>query len=99
LAQFSFLLTKKNIFGKKFLRRVDRNMISRYKYIAVYIQDLIRISFISLFFKNPTFLATFMGFQIAKLPKNRKETKFLRFIIKLIRIFSSQKKRNDWRKN
>ena len=92
LAHFSFLLLKENKFGKDFLRRIDRDMIAKYKYIAVYIQDLVRISFISLFFKNPTFLATFMGFQISKLPKNRKETKFLRFIIKLIRIFSSQKK-------
>ena len=92
LAQFSFFLTKKNKLGRHFLRNIDNNMISRYKYIAVYIQDLIRISFISLFFKNPTFLANFIGFQIAKLPKNRKETKLLKFIIKLVKIFSLQRK-------
>ena len=92
LAQFSFFLTKKNKLGRHFLRNIDNNMISRYKYVAVYIQDLIRISFISLFFKNPTFLANFIGFQIAKLPKNRKETKLLKFIIKLVKIFSLQRK-------
>jgi hypothetical protein len=67
-------------------------MIERYKYIAVYIQDLVRVSFLSLFLKKPTFLATFIAFQMAKLPRNRKETKLTRFIIKVVKIFSSQRK-------
>lgn len=66
-------------------------MISRYKYVAVYIQDLVRVSFLSLFLKKPAFLASFIGFQIAKLPKNRKETKLTKFIIKVVKVFSSQR--------
>lgn len=92
LVQFSFIFILKRKLSKYFLRQVDREMISRYKYVAIYIQDLIRISFFSLFFKNPTFLALFIGFQISKLPKNRKESSLIRFIIKVIRIFSSQRK-------
>jgi hypothetical protein len=67
-------------------------MINRYKYVAIYIKDLIRISFISLYMKNPTFLAKFVAFQLSKLPRNRKETKFIRFTTKVIKIFTAQRK-------
>ena len=83
---------KSRAFVKKavrfYLRKLDNNLINRYRFVAIYIKDLIRISYISLFFKKPTFLANFLAFQLAKLPKNRKETKFIRFLIKAIKIFS-----------
>jgi len=92
LAKFAFIypIKKKSVY--KFLNQVEREMIGRYKYVAVYIQDLVRICFLSLFLKKPTFLASFIGFQISKLPKNRKETKLIRFIMKVVKIFSSQRK-------
>jgi len=37
-------------------------------------------------------LVNFIGFQIAKLPRNRKETSFIRFIIKFIKIFGAQRR-------
>lgn len=92
LTKFSFFFPKKDKRVNIFIKKVEKEMISKYKYIAVYIQDLVRISFLSLFLKKPTFLASFIGFQIEKLPKNRKETKFIRFIIKVIKIFSAQQK-------
>jgi hypothetical protein len=67
-------------------------MINKFKYIAVYIQDLVRIGFIALFFKKATFLANFIAFQLEKLPKNRKQTKFIRFVIKLVKISAAQRK-------
>jgi len=67
-------------------------MINKYKYIAIYIKDLIRIAYISLLFKKPNFLAKFIAFQIANLPKNRKETAFIRFLIKAIRSIASERK-------
>jgi len=52
----------------------------------------VRISFFSVFLKKPTFLANFIGFQLAKLPRNRKETQLIRFIIKVIKIFAAQRR-------
>lgn len=91
LAKFAFIYPIKKKSVNKFLSQVERQMIGRYKYVAVYIQDLVRISFLSLFLKKPAFLTSFIGFQISKLPKNRKETKLVKFIIKVVKIFSSQR--------
>ena len=92
LTKFAFVYPLKKKSVHKFLNKVEREMIERYKYVAVYIQDLVRVSFLSLFLKKPAFLASFIGFQITKLPKNRKETKLVRFIIKVVKVFSSQRK-------
>ena len=91
LTKFAFIYPLKKRSVNKFLKEVEREMIAKFKYIAVYIQDLVRICFLSLFLKKPAFLTSFIGFQIAKLPKNRKETKLIRFIIKVVKIFSSQR--------
>lgn len=76
----------------KIISKMDRDYINRYKYIAIYIKDLVRIGIISMFFKKPSFLAKFTAFQLAKLPKNRKETVFIRFLMKAIRTFSAGRK-------
>jgi hypothetical protein len=33
-----------------------------------------------------------MAFQLAKLPRNRKETNFVRFLIKVIKTFAAERK-------
>lgn len=98
LTKFGFLLEKKsasnqnfNVNPNKFLANLDREMISKYKYIGVYIKDLIRVAFIALFLKKPAFLAKFIAFQLNVLPKNRKETSFIRFIIKLVKTFAAER--------
>ena len=75
-----------------FLSVLDRDFINKYKYIGIYIKDLVRVAFISVFFKKPSFLAKFMAFQLAKLPRNRKETNFVRFLIKVIKTFAAERK-------
>lgn len=75
-----------------FLSVLDRDFINKYKYIGIYIKDLVRVAFISIFFKKPSFLAKFMAFQLAKLPRNRKETNFIRFLIKVIKTFAAERK-------
>lgn len=92
LTKFAFVYPHKKKSVQKFLNQIEREMIGKYKYVAVYIQDLVRVSFISLFLKKPAFLTAFIGFQISKLPRNRKETQLIRFIIKVVRIFSSQRR-------
>jgi hypothetical protein len=92
LTRFAFQGEGKGKSSQRFLQNIDREMVSRYKYVAVYIQDFVRVSFISLFLKKPTFLAQFMALQISKLPRNRKETKMLRFLIKVVKIFAAQRR-------
>ena len=45
-----------------------------------------------MYLKKATFLVSFFSFVLAKLPRNRKETQFLRFLIKLVKIFSTHRK-------
>ena len=75
-----------------FLSVLDRDFINKYKYIGIYIKDLVRVAFISVFFKKPSFLAKFMAFQLSRLPRNRKETNFVRFLIKVIKTFAAERK-------
>lgn len=76
----------------RFLSIIERDFINKYKYVAIYIKDLVRIGFISMFLKKPSFLAKFAAFQLAKLPRNRKETVFIRFLIKAIKTFAAGRK-------
>lgn len=76
----------------RFIRSIERERLSRFRYVAVYIQDLIRIAFFSMFRKKSAFLATFLAFTLSKLPRNRKETQFIRFLRKLVKVFASQRK-------
>ncbi len=75
-----------------FLSVLDRDFINKYKYIGIYIKDLVRIAWISMLFKKPSFIAKFVAFQLAKLPRNRKETSFIRFLIKVIRTLGAERK-------
>lgn len=92
LTRFAFQSENKGKSSYRFLQNIDREMVSRYKYVAVYIQDFVRVGFIALFLKKPTFLAQFMALQIEKLPRNRKETKMVRFLIKVVKVFAAQRR-------
>ena len=95
LTKFAFKnerLNSPNNNPNTFLSVLDRDLINKYKYIGIYIKDLVRVAFISVFFKKPSFLAKFMAFQLSKLPRNRKETNFVRFLIKVIKTFAAERK-------
>lgn len=74
-----------------FLQNIDRDLINKYKYIAIYIKDLIRICFISMYLKKANIIAQFIAFQLGKLPRNRKETSFIKFIIKVVKTFAAER--------
>ncbi len=78
--------------SSRFLRSLERERLSRFRYVAVYIQDLIRITFFSIYRKKAAFLVSFLAFTLSKLPRNRKETQFLRFLRKLVKVFASRRK-------
>ena len=78
--------------SQRFLFSLDRERSSRFRYVGVFIKDLIRVSFFARYLKKVNYLAFFYAFALSKLPRNRKETKFLRFLIKLVKVFASQRK-------
>ena len=75
-----------------YLTSMERQRVSRYRYIGVYLKDLIRVCFLSRYRKKADFLATFFAFTISKLPRNRKELKFVHFLIKLLKRSAWQNK-------
>lgn len=75
-----------------YLNSRERQRVSRYRYIGVYLKDLIRVCFFSRYLKKADFLATFFAFTISKLPRNRKELKFVHFLIKLLKRSAWQNK-------
>ena len=90
------LQEKKKILRNKrssllFINQLERDFVKRYKFVANYLQDFARVGFIALYTKDLTFLVKFIAFQIANLQKNRKETRLIKFIIKAIKVFSSQR--------
>ena len=82
MADISGFKTKLSYF---YLTSMERQRVSRYRYIGVYLKDLIRVCFFSRYLKKADFLATFFAFTISKLPRNRKELKFVHFLIKLLK--------------
>lgn len=83
---------KKQKVSSTFLRAVGKEIRSRYRYIGVYIKDLVRIIFVSFYCKYAQFLISFFAFALSKLPRNRKETTFIRFFVKLLKRFAVQRK-------
>lgn len=95
MTKFAFKLERiksPNNNPNRFLSVLDRDFINKYKYVGIYIKDLVRVALISMYFKNPGFLAKFISFLLAKLPRNRKETTFIRFLIKVIKTFGAERK-------
>lgn len=76
----------------RFLEGIEKERTLRYRYTAIYIKDRIRVSFIGFYYKHAQLVREFFAFVLKKLPRNRKETKFIRFIIKLRKVFSAQRK-------
>jgi hypothetical protein len=47
-----------------YLTSIEREMVSRYRYIGIYIKDLIRVCFFSMYLKKADFIASFFAFFI-----------------------------------
>ena len=77
--------------SQKFLTSFQKEIGLRYRYVGVFIPDLVRFTFISLYSKYTQRLITFFAFTLAKLPRNRKETKYVRFLAKLVKVFAAQR--------
>lgn len=81
--------------GKKspssFIKHLDRERVRRYKYSAVQIRNIIRAAYVGFYIKNPTLVTQLLAYALPKLQRNRKETKFLRFIIKLVKVLSASR--------
>lgn len=75
----------------RFLRHLEQEISSRFQYVAVQIPDLLRVSFTCRYFKKPAVLSNIFAQTLSSLPRNRKETQFLRFLIKVVKVFSAQR--------
>ena len=89
-------ISKKELIIKKktsanFLKELERKIESRYRYTAIYIKDLVRITFFCIYLKNATFIANFYAFILSKLPRKRKETKLIKFFLTILKVFSAQR--------
>jgi hypothetical protein len=82
----------KNKLSKQYLAKIERERLRRYRSTGIYIKDLVRVCFFSLFLKKAEFIATFFAFTISKLSRNRKELPFVRFLIQLLKTLSAQNK-------
>lgn len=89
LAPALLFKSKKSFF---FLTQLEQKLESRYRYVAVHIKDRVRVSFFCMYLKKANFLATFYAHVLSKLPRKRKETKLISFIITLLKIFSAERK-------
>lgn len=77
--------------SRAFLRQRETERGSRYASVAAALPDLLRLTFLSLYLKKAPFLARVLAHSLTTLPRNRKETLFLRFLRKLVKVFASQR--------
>ena len=89
-------LKSKQIMIKKkksaeFLNQLERKIESRYRYVAIYVKDLVRITFFCRYLKKADFIANFYAFLLSKLPRKRKETKLINFFVTILKVFSAQR--------
>lgn len=75
-----------------FLQQIEGERASRFQRAAIRIPDLVRLSFVSVYLKKPQVLANLFAATLGHLPRNRKETQFLRFLRKLVKVFTAQRK-------
>lgn len=71
--------------------KIQKIMLNKYKYNAIFIKDFVHLAFISVLLKNTNCLVQFMGEQFKRLPKNRKQMKLLNFIQQTLKIFCEQR--------
>ena len=93
-AKFCYYLEQKNEFLKKspnIFLNIQKQMLSSYRYDAIYIQDFVNIAFISLIFKNIQILTDFIGFQFKKLPKNKRQLKLIQLVTKTLQIIFKER--------
>jgi len=81
--------SKKSFF---FLSQLEQKLEARYRYVAVHIKDRVRVTFFAIYLKKAAFLATFYAFVLSKLPRKRKETKLISFMVTLLKIFAAERK-------
>lgn len=84
---------KKNKDKEKFnVLKIQRLMLNKFKYHAIFIKDFIHLTFICLLLKETPILVSFIGEQFKRLPKNRKQLKLLTFITQSLKILCQQRK-------
>ena len=94
--KFFFLFPEKSKTQKKELilnvLHLQKSMLTKYKYDAIFIKDFVHIAFICLLLKITQPIVNFIGEQFKRLPKNRKQFKLLKFINQTLKLICQQRK-------
>lgn len=77
--------------SNNFLKALEKESEKRYQYDAIEIKNIVRIIFIAVFSKNAQLIASFFSLIFHKLPRNRKETKFILIFSKIRKIIATQR--------
>jgi hypothetical protein len=77
--------------SKNYLSFLQKARLLEFKNSAIYVQDRVRVSFCSLFYKKVSYIVTFFAYSMSKLPRNIKETTYIRFFIKLIKALINKR--------
>jgi len=64
---------------------LERKLVKRYQSEVRLAKDTLYVLFIALILKKAEFLAKFIGYQLKRMPKNRRQTKLLYYIRSLLR--------------
>ena len=95
-SKFFYLIQENKNLKKKERRSnilaIQRMMLNKYKYNAIFIKDFIFLAYITTLLKNPLPLVKFIAHQFKRLPKNRKQLKLLKFLNQSIYIFCKQRR-------
>lgn len=64
---------------------LERKMVKRYRSEVRLAKDTLYVLFIALILKKTEFLAKFLGYQLKRMPKNRRQTKLIYYLRNLMR--------------
>ena len=76
----------------KYLNKLEFKLIRRWRRVQFMTKDLINVIYISLFFKNTEFLSKFISYQLTLLPKNKRQTSFIKMLSKILFNFKGSYK-------
>lgn len=73
----------------RFLARLEQERGSRFSAAAGRLPDLLRLGFVAVYLKNAGVRAQLLANSLARLPRNRKEIPFIRFMRKVVKVLVS----------
>lgn len=77
---------------RNLLSEFERQMTNLYRYEVKLVRDAVHLTYITLLLKQPQTLARFIGYQLRRTPRNRRQTKLIQFYKKIITLVLQEQK-------